>query len=69
LGVTVLQIDSEEDLRWIGESLPEGTRLVAGGAAFRTDPDLSGRCGVDFVAGDVAAFISYLLQTARKSFD
>ncbi|MCU0592687.1 MAG: cobalamin B12-binding domain-containing protein [Desulfobacterales bacterium] len=69
LGVTVLQIDSEEDLRWIGESLPEGTRLVAGGAAFRTDPDLAGRCGVDFVAGDVAAFISYLLQTARKSFD
>lgn len=66
LGVTVLQVDSEEDLCWIGHGLPEETRLVAGGAAFRTDPDLAGRCGVDFVAGNVAAFIGYLFQMARK---
>lgn len=68
LGVTVLQTDSEEDLCWIRHSLPDETRLVAGGAAFRADPDLAGRCGVDFMARDVAAFIRYLLPTACKSF-
>ncbi len=62
LGLTVLQLDSEEELAHIANHLPRQTRLIAGGAAFRSDPQLAERCGVDFVAANLAHFVDYLLQ-------
>ncbi len=62
LGLTVLQQDSEDDLCQIGKSLAPGTRLVAGGAAFKYDPEMAERCGVDYVADNVAYFIDYVLS-------
>ena len=62
LGVTLLQVDSEEMLRWIGEQIPDRTLLIGGGAAFSTDDELAARCGVDFVAGDVSGFLRFLLE-------
>ena len=60
LGLTVLQLDSEDDLAYIGHHLPRRTRLIAGGPAFRYDPEMAARCGVTYVAGNVAYFIEYL---------
>jgi hypothetical protein len=36
--------------------------MVCGGPLFRADPDLADRCGIDFVAKDVGAFLDYLLD-------
>ncbi len=62
LGLTVLQLDTEDDLARIGGHLPAGTVLVAGGPAFACDPDLARRCGVHWVARDAAHFIDLLLD-------
>lgn len=62
LGLTVLQFTSEEDLACIGSRRPAQCRLVVGGPIFKADPALAGRCGCDFVARDVAAFLNYLLN-------
>ena len=64
LGLTVLQLDSDDDLAWIGNNLPAETCLIAGGAAFRLDPDLAHRCRVEFVAKDVAHFIDFMVSQA-----
>jgi hypothetical protein len=64
LGVTVLQIDTEAILAEIARALPQYTALIAGGPAFRIDPDLADRAGVSFVARDVAAFLRFLLGYA-----
>ncbi len=61
VGVTVLQLDTEPVLSQIARQLPEKTELIAGGPAFRLDPDMADRTGVSFVAGDVAAFLRFLL--------
>ena len=61
LGLTVLQFDTEEALIEIRGGIPEHTRIVAGGPIFGADPDLARRTGIDFVAGNAAAFIEYLL--------
>ena len=62
LGLTVLQLDSDDDLECVGRRLPASTCLIAGGAAFKVDPDLAVRCRVDFVAKNVAYFIRFVLD-------
>ena len=62
LGLTVLQLDSDDDLECVGRRIPAKTCLIAGGAAFKIDPDLAVRCRVDFVAKNVAYFIRYVLD-------
>ncbi|MFZ1985071.1 MAG: cobalamin B12-binding domain-containing protein [Desulfatitalea sp.] len=69
LGLTVLQLDSEEELASVGQRLPPGTCLIAGGPAFRYDPEMATRCGVHHVAANVAYFIDFLLQRAAKCGD
>lgn len=69
LGLTVLQLDSDDDLEQVGRGLPERTCLIAGGAAFRMDPDLAVRCRVDFVATNVAHFISFILDWSPSGGD
>ncbi|MBT8340543.1 MAG: cobalamin-dependent protein [Desulfatitalea sp.] len=62
LGLTVLQVDSETALSQIAAGITPKTRLIAGGPAFRYDRELGERCGVHFVAANVAYFIDYLLK-------
>jgi hypothetical protein len=62
LGMTVLQFDSEADLARIRREIPQTTRMVCGGPLFKADPDLAERCGIDFIAKDVGAFLEYLLD-------
>ncbi len=62
LGLTVLQLDSDDALAGIGRSLPVHTRLMTGGPVFQIDPELAARCNVDFVAVDLACFVDYLLK-------
>jgi hypothetical protein len=62
LGMTVLQFDSETDLARIRREIPKTTRMVCGGPLFKADPDLAERCGIDFVAKDVGAFLEYMLN-------
>lgn len=61
LGLTILQLDSDEALAHIGHHLPPETALVAGGPVFKFDPDMAQRCGVTYMAANVADFIGYLL--------
>jgi hypothetical protein len=61
LGLTVLQLDSEEALAIIGQGLPLGTKLIAGGTVFAVDPELAMRTGVHFVAKDVGDFLRFFL--------
>ncbi|MBI5551264.1 MAG: hypothetical protein HY911_07115 [Desulfobacterales bacterium] len=69
VGLTVLQLDSEEELARVGHRLPAGTCLIAGGPAFRHDPDMAHRCGVHYVAANVAYFIDYVLKRAVPQGD
>lgn len=62
VGLTVLQLDTDEALAQIGHNLPPRTRLVAGGPAFTYDPEMASRCGVAYVARNVAYFIDFLCQ-------
>jgi methylmalonyl-CoA mutase cobalamin-binding subunit len=62
LGMTVLQLDSEDDLAYIGRRIPRRTRIVAGGPAFKYDPEMAPRCGVHHVAANVADYIDFLLN-------
>jgi methylmalonyl-CoA mutase cobalamin-binding subunit len=66
-GLTVLQLDSEPLLEEIARELPSKTVLVAGGPAFRLDPDLAERTGVAFVAANVADFLRFLLDYTPQS--
>lgn len=65
LGITVLQSDSEDELAEIGLHLPRETLLIAGGPAFRYDPQMAQRSGVGFVATNVAHFIDFTLKDPR----
>lgn len=69
LGLTVLQFDSDDGLRMIADALPPDTTLVAGGAAFRYDPDFAARTGTHVVARDGIAFLRFLLQYAPSPRD
>lgn len=62
LGLTILQLDSDDVLARIGHHLPPETALVAGGPVFKYDPDMALRCGVTYAAANVADFIDYLLK-------
>lgn len=62
LGLTILQLDSDDDLADIGHNLPTGTTLIAGGPVFKFDPEMAQRCGVTYTASNVAYFINYLLD-------
>ena len=62
LGLTVLHFDSEDALIEITHTLPAATTLVAGGAAYRYDPDFAARTGTPVVARDGAAFLRFLLS-------
>ncbi len=69
LAMTVLQLDSEEDLVQIGHCLPPKTRFIAGGPVFKVGPDIARTARICFVAKDVAAFLEYVLslsETAAK---
>lgn len=62
LGLTVLQIDSEDDLAFIGERISPLTRIIAGGPAFKYDAGMAKRCRVNHVAPNVADYIDFLLN-------
>ncbi len=62
LGLTILQLDSDEDLARIGRHLPPDTALVAGGPVFQYDPELAQRGGVTYAAPNLAGFIDFLLD-------
>jgi methylmalonyl-CoA mutase cobalamin-binding subunit len=62
VGLTVLQLDSEEMLTAVARDLPLQILLLAGGPAFRLDPELAERVGVDAVAANVSDFLRFLLK-------
>ena len=62
LGLTVLQLDSDDDLARVSRNLPANTCLIAGGPAFRYDPEMAERCAVSHVAENVAYFIDFVLN-------
>ena len=62
LGLTVLQFDSDDAVREINAGLPPMTTLIAGGAAYRYDPDFAERSGTRAVARDGRAFLHFLLH-------
>jgi methylmalonyl-CoA mutase cobalamin-binding subunit len=64
LGLTILHFDTEDDLTAIAKHLPTETRIVAGGPAFKGDPDFAGRTGTHFVANNVADFMRFMLDSA-----
>ena len=61
LGLTVLQFDSDDAMIHITRSLPPVTTLIAGGAAYRYDPEFAERTGTHAVARDGIAFLRFLL--------
>jgi len=66
LGLTVLQLDTEDILEALRDRLPREIRIIAGGPVFSIDPELAERTGVDFVARDAAQFIRYMLGGAGE---
>lgn len=62
LGLTVLQFDSDDALIHITGSLPPATTLIAGGAAYRYDPEFAERTGTHAVARNGIAFLRFLLD-------
>jgi len=62
LGLTVLQKTSEPALIQIKKNIPEKVKIIAGGAIFQTDPDLSDRIEINFVAKNISGFLSFLLK-------
>jgi methylmalonyl-CoA mutase cobalamin-binding subunit len=67
LGMTVLQLDSDDDLTRISRQLPPETMLIAGGPVFKFDTDMAARCGIHFVAVDVAHFIDFMCRQVEKN--
>lgn len=63
LGLTVLQLDTEDLLIALRAHLPSRIKIVAGGPVFAIDPELSERVGIDAVAKDAAEFINILLKS------
>ncbi len=61
LGLTVLQLDSEDDLHAIATRLPAMTQIIAGGPALVIDPDMAARTGVHHTARNLAAFLDIML--------
>ncbi|MFH0726324.1 MAG: cobalamin B12-binding domain-containing protein [Pseudomonadota bacterium] len=66
LGLTVLQLDTEDDLMELRHHLPEKIKIIAGGPVFQIDSELAERVGIDFVAKDARAFMHLLLKTVKR---
>jgi hypothetical protein len=66
LGLTILQFDTEEDLLYISQKIPENTRIVAGGPVFTSDPDFAARTGTHLAAKNVAEFLRIMLETVTE---
>jgi len=68
LGLTVLQLDTEQALKDLRDRLSREIHrkieVIAGGPVFTIDPDLAERVGIDVVARDAAQFIRLMLKTA-----
>ena len=62
VGLTVLQFDTEEDLKFIADHLPSRSTIVAGGPVFSGDPSFARRTGTHQVARNVADFLRLLLK-------
>ena len=62
LGLTILQFDTEDDLKAIAKNLPRKTRIVAGGPVFTGDPDFADRTGTHHAAKNVADFLRFMLD-------
>jgi len=62
LGLTVLQLDSDDNLAEVGRNCPQQTAIVAGGPAFMFDPEMGKRCAVDYISPNVAYFLDYILK-------
>ena len=62
LGMTVLQFDSEIDMKRISVALPQKTCFVAGGPLFQIESDFAIRCNIDFAARDILAYIEFLIK-------
>ena len=67
LGMTILQFDSEDELREIARALPATTCIVAGGPVFLADPGFADRTGTHFAARHVADFLRHMLSTTQTS--
>jgi methylmalonyl-CoA mutase cobalamin-binding subunit len=65
LGLTVLQFDSEAELRVICQELPSKTRIVAGGPVYAGGSDFAKRTGTHYAAKNVADFLRIMLYSAR----
>ena len=65
LGLTILQFDTEDDLRFIAAHLPAETRIVAGGPVFTGDPAFAARTGTHIAARNVAHFLRIMLAENR----
>ncbi len=63
LGLTVLQLDSDDWVADIVRRLPSPTLLVAGGAAFQYDEDFARRTGTHVVVKNGAAFLQFLTSS------
>jgi methanogenic corrinoid protein MtbC1 len=67
LGMTILQLDTEEELTAIAGQLPQKTRIVAGGPAFTGDPGFAERTGTHYAARNVTAFLRFMLNEAGNN--
>jgi methylmalonyl-CoA mutase cobalamin-binding subunit len=63
LGLTVLQLDSDDQVADIVRGLPLSTLLVAGGPAFQYDADFARRTGTHVVVKNGAAFLQFLISS------
>ena len=64
LGLTLLQLDSEDDVIALRKQLPAEVKIIAGGPVFKLDADLQERAGIDVVAKDLTVFLRFLLEPA-----
>jgi len=67
LGMTVLQFDTEDELKAIAAQLPPNTQIVAGGPVFSGDPEFAARTGCHYAARDVADFLRYMVDNAATA--
>lgn len=65
LGLTILQLDSEDDIVCISQSLSGKTQIVAGGPVFSGGPEFATRTGIHHSSKNVADFIQFMVAEAR----
>jgi methylmalonyl-CoA mutase cobalamin-binding subunit len=66
LGMTLLQLDSKEDLYDIIHQIPATIEVIVGGPIFKTMPGAQLHRERYCVLNDVAAYLGYLLDFKRK---